>query len=162
MAITYNYNESQSILQKHMEEIKHDLIAKYRELGMKASGQWEESLEVKVERLSGTILGEPYTEQLVNGRAPGKFPPISAIRQWVIDKGINYYGKQSTLNSIAFLVARKIAQEGTRYFQQGGTDLVSSVITPQRIQRIIDEVTFFHINQFTSDITGFLEQMKAA
>lgn len=145
-----------------MMEIYSDLRAKHEELGMKASGQWLNSLEVQVKGLSGVIKGEPYTEQLVNGRPPGKFPPISAIRQWIIDKGINYLGKQSYLNSLAFLIARKIAKEGTRYFKQGGTDLVEAVITPERIQRILDDVSVWHANLIISEITGLFKELKAA
>lgn len=162
MAIDYNFNESSKILKKHMDEIKQDLIAKHNELGMKASGNWQNTLESRVVGLSGSIVGEHYSEQLVNGREPGRFPPIGAIRQWIIDKGISAIGQKISINSLAFLIARKIAKEGTEYFKQGGTDLVSSVITPERIQRIIDEVSFFHVNQFTSEIRGFFEQLKVA
>lgn len=144
-----------------MEAIKTELVAKYDELGMRASGEWEQSLEVKVSGLSGIITGSHYTEQLVNGREPGKFPPIKAIRQWILEKPIHFVGKIK-LSSLAFLIARKIANDGTKYYQQGGTDLIESVITPERIQQIIDDVSFFQVNEFTSEVTGFLEQLKTA
>ena len=150
-------NQSQ-ILEAQMELLKEDLAAKHRELGMKASGKWEASLEVDVQRLKGVIRGEDYTEQLVNGRAPGKFPPIAAIKQWILDKNIRFLG-QISLSSLAFLIARKIAKDGTKYFQQGGTDLLDAVITPQRIQSIIDSVSEFYIDSFTSEISGFIKKM---
>ena len=149
-----------AILETEFAKIREELIAKHHELGMPASGQWEESLEVEVHRLNATILGEHYTEQLVNGREPGKFPPIAAIRQWIIDKPIHFVGKIS-ISSLAFLIARKIAREGTQYFQQGGTDLIEAVITPERIQGIIDQVTEFYIDTFTTEITGFLKKLAA-
>lgn len=142
-----------------MEAIKSDLIIKHRELGMPASGKWIESVEADTKRLSGKILAEHYTEQLVDGRAPGRFPPVKAIEQWIVDKRIPFDGIK--ISSLAFLIARKIANEGTKYFQQGGTDLVEAVITPQRIQNIIDKVSDFHINQFTSDIRSVFEKMAA-
>lgn len=148
------------ILQKEMESIKMDLIARHVELKMPASGKWQQSLEVDVKRLKAVIWGESYTEQLVNGRAPGQFPPVSAIRQWILDKNIRFLG-QIKLSSLAFLIARKIAKEGTRYFKQGGTDLVESVITPERIQLILDQVTEFYIDNFTSDLAGFLKKLAA-
>ena len=149
-----------AILEKEFELIKQDLIAKHIELGMPASGNWERSLVVDVQRLKATITGAPYTEQLVNGREPGKFPPIAAIRQWILDKPIPFLGKIK-LSSLAFLIARKIANEGTKYFKQGGTDLVEAVITPERIQSIIDKVSEFYIDSFTTQITGFLKKMAA-
>ena len=45
-----------------------------------------------------------------------------------------------SISSLAFLIARKIAREGTKYFKQGGTDLVDAVYTEQRIQMIINKV----------------------
>jgi len=149
-----------TILQKEFEALKQDLIAKHIELGMPASGNWERSLVVEVQRLKATIHGAPYTEQLVNGREPGKFPPIAAIRQWILDKPIPFVGKIK-LSSLAFLIARKIAKEGTKYFKQGGTDLVEAVITPERVQSIIDQVSEFYIDSFTTEITGFLKKMAA-
>ena len=44
---------SQQIFEQEFEAIKSDLANKYRELGMKASGQWESSLEVE----SGNTFG---------------------------------------------------------------------------------------------------------
>ena len=148
-------------LEAEFDSLKVDLIEKYNELGMKASGNWAQSLNVEVRGLTATIYGENYTEQLVEGRAKGKFPPIAAIRQWIEDKGIIPFDDIS-ISSLAFLIARKIAREGTNYYQDGGTDLVSSVITPQRIQQIIDNVSEFSINNFYSQITKVLEDIKVA
>lgn len=147
------------ILNDELEQIKQDLIKKHLELGMKASGGWIDSLNVQTKGLSGIIYGKPYTEQLVNGREHGKFPPISMIKQWIIDKNITPFDKIS-ISSLAFLIARKIAKEGTKYFKQGGTDLVSSVITPERIQMILDKVSEFHINSFLSEINGVFNELK--
>jgi hypothetical protein len=149
------------ILAEEMELIKRDLIIKHKELGMKSSGKWIESVEANTNRLNGVILAEHYTEQLVNGREPGRFPPVKAIEQRIIDKGIQPFDSNLKISSLAFLIARKIAREGTRYFQEGGTDLVDAVITPARIQRIIDRVTEFQISSFTSDITGLFQKLSA-
>ena len=150
-----------SKLKEEFESLKDDLIERYNELGMKASGNWGETLNVEVKGLTATIYGENYTEQLVEGRAPGKFPPIEAIRQWIQDKGITPFDNIS-ISSLAFLIARKIANDGTKYYQDGGTDLVSAVITPQRIQQIIDNVSEFSINNFYSEISKVLEDIKVA
>lgn len=154
--------DSSAILDNEIKSIKTDLIQKHIQLGMKASGQWIDSLNVQTKGLTSTLYGQPYTEQLVNGREPGKFPPIDMIKKWIYDKGISVVGKSISISSLAFLIARKIANEGTKYFQQGGTDLVESVITPERIQSILDKVSEFHINNFFSQITGVFEELKPA
>lgn len=151
---------SQQIFEEEFESIKKDLANKHRELGMKASGQWEGSLEVESGVDFGRVIGEPYTEQLVNGRKPGKFPPIQAIEKWIVDKGIiaNIEGN-ITVSSLAFLIARKIAKEGTEYFKEGGTDLVESVFTPQRVQKIIDKLGAELAIEFSQKIERELKQI---
>ena len=128
---------TEEILQIEFDMIAVDLKAKHIELGMKASGKWVESIDVETTPNSATIFGEDYTEYLVEGRKPGKFPPIDAIKKWIFDKGIT---SDIPVNSLAFLIARKISQSGTKYFQQGGTDLIDAVITPKRTQAIIDRI----------------------
>lgn len=149
------------ILSEEMDLIRLDLIQKHIDLGMKASGQWVDTIEAITVRLSGSIWAQHYTEQLVDGRRPGKFPPISAIEQWIIDKGIKPIDEKISTSSLAFLIARKISREGTEYFKQGGTDLVEAVITPERIQRIINRVSTFQIQSFTSEIKTVLQSIAA-
>lgn len=156
------------ILQKELEKIRQELIQKHLQLGMKASGSWISSVEVNVNRLNGNILANAYTEQLVNGRPPTTTSSPSSptlrevIEQWIIDKGISPIESEMKISTLAFLIARKIHREGTKYFKQGGTDLVESVITPARIQQIIDSVTEFYVSDVVSEITGFFQELKTA
>ena len=148
------------ILEREFESIKDDLIKRHNELGMKASGLWESELNVEISESDSTTIatlsGLNYTEQLVYGRKPGKFPPIKAIEQWIIDKGIQLENNIKA-SSLAFLIARKIAKEGTKYFQNGGTDLIESVVTPERIQSIINQVKEINVVTMTK---GLIEQLK--
>lgn len=146
---------SESILAKEFEDIKFDLIKKHRELGMEASGRWINSLEVVQERLSVKILGADYTYELVNGREPGEMQPVSMLQRWVEDKGIAR-GKEAT--GIALAIAKKIAKEGTRYYKQGGTNLIDDVITPERIQKIIDKVGLNLVMEATSTFSKLMKQ----
>jgi hypothetical protein len=77
-----------------------------------------------------------------------------------LDKPVRFLG-QIKISSLAFLIARKIAKEGTKYYKQGGTDLLEAVITPERIQLILDQVSEFYVDSFTSEITGFVKKMAA-
>jgi hypothetical protein len=123
------------IIQSELEKLKQELIDKHNALGMKASGKWIDSLLVEVTDSEGIIWGEDYTKQLIEGRPAGKFPPIKAIEKWIYDKGIT---SDIPIKSLAFLIARKIAQQGTNYYIQGGTDLVSGVVTDTRLKEIED------------------------
>lgn len=147
-----------TILKEEMQALSADLTRKYEALGMRASGQWEREKGVEVEsqgtRIKGRIIGMHYTIQLQLGRKPGKFPPIRSIAQWIEDKGI---ASDIPIRSLAFLIARKIAEEGTRYFQQGGTDLVDGVVTPERIEAIIQRVGMVNVNAM---VDGFVNELK--
>lgn len=145
------------ILHDEFNSIRVDLIKRHNELGMKASGKWEKGLEVNATKHKSTLLGEHYTYQLVNGRKNGKFPPRENIEQWIRDKGIQSELKVSIL---AFLIARKIAKEGTKYFRQGGTDLIDSVITPERIQSILDKISHVSVTDFTHMARQTFKQLK--
>lgn len=146
------------ILFKEFQEIAIDMAEKHIQLGMKASGEWLDSLEVEATETSVKLKANHYTRQLVSGRAGGSFPPIDAIKKWINDKNIiaNIQGN-ITVSSLAFLIARKIAREGTEYFKQGGTDLVDAIVTPERIQSIIDKVGVSLTNSFASVLVNELK-----
>lgn len=148
------------VLKKEINLLITDLIKKYDELGMRASGKWANSLEDNITQSENgvniKIYGNDYTYQLVKGRGPGVFPPIKAIDQWIKDKPIISDIKPSVL---AFLIARKIAREGTEYYKQGGTDLIESVMTPERIEKILNNSNILSINVVTTLIKKELKNI---
>lgn len=149
------------ILKEELEQIKKELIDKHNELGMKASGNWEQSLSVEIDSSRGVITGEPYTDQLISGREPGKFPPIALIEDWIKAKGITPDESDITISSLAFLIARKIANEGTEYFKKGGTDLVDAVITPKRIDKILERINQSELNTFIIETRQLFQTIAA-
>jgi hypothetical protein len=152
--------EVANILQTELELIKTELIKEYDNLGMRASGKWADALEVQATETSGKILGLNYSEQLEFGRRSGKQPPREAIEQWIRDKGLaSRIENQISVSSLAFLIARKIGREGWNRQQYGGVDLISRVVTPERVQKIIDKVgSAFRVN-FTSQIIKELKEL---
>ncbi|MHA3787465.1 hypothetical protein ACX0HA_04580 [Flavobacterium hauense] len=150
------------ILSAEFEALKNELIGRYDEIGMRASGQWAESLSVELGENSAGILQESYGDQLEFGRKPGKQPPSEVIEQWLIAKGIAArLEKDISVSSLAFLIARKIGREGWNRSEHGGTQLISSVVTPQRIQAIIDKIGESQLNEFTTKISDYLNTLSA-
>ena len=130
----FNHNDVESVLQKVVDRF---LIPRFKELGMMATGEWEESIEIVVGLDKGTIRGRQYSEQLAKGRKYGKRPPIAPLERWVNAKfGIS--GKEAT--SMAFAIAKKIEKEGTTWYQKGGSDLIEVLEEPKTIQFIQDEL----------------------
>lgn len=151
---------TEEILEEELELLKKELIEAHDEKGMRASGNWADSLEVSVIPNSGKIIGEKYTEQLEYGRRAGGFPPIDQIEQWVVDKGIKAIDENITNRTLAFLIARKIAREGWDRKEYGGVELVTDVITPQRIQKILNRIVEGSIFNVASDITRLITNLQ--
>lgn len=150
------------ILSKEFELLKEDLIKLYQAKGMKASGKFEESLRIEVGDDYAILFGEDYAQQLETGRSSGAFPPIKAIEQWIIDKGVfRSVLREIKLSSLAFLIARKIANEGWKRQGFGGVELISSIITEQRWQSIIDEVGAVYAIQYSQVIMNMVNELEA-
>jgi len=151
---------SSQVLSKEFESLKDDLIKAYDAKGMRASGKFAESLEVKVNGLTAQLWGESYAQQLETGRRAGKFPNISAIEQWIKDKGIaNRIQGEISITSLAFLIARKIAQRGWKREEYGGVELISEVVTDVRIQKIIDEVGVEQAMIYSTEIINLTKEL---
>lgn len=152
---------NKQILSKEFNILKDDLIKAYDAKGMRASGDWVDQLEVYTEDNIAILFGADYSEQLESGRNSGKQPPVEVIEQWIYDKGIDARIEgEITVSSLAFLIARKIGREGWDRRDYGGVDLISDIVTPVRIQKIIDEVGDARLIEFTSEITNLLKQLN--
>ena len=92
-----------------------------------------------------------YTSPLKAGKAP----PRKVIEQWIVDKGII---SDISTKSLAFLIQRKIAREGTTIAQQGGSDLVSGILTDKLLGEIKSDLillfTGIVVREMKSTITG--------
>lgn len=154
---------SSQILSKEFEALKADLIAAYDQKGMRASGKFAESLEVRIDGLKAQLWGESYAQQLESGRRPdgsGTGPawsnPTEDIIQWIKDKGIaNRIQGEISISSLAFLILRKIRSKGWKREQHGGVELISQVVTDARIQKIIDEVGAEQALIYTTEIITY-------
>ncbi len=146
-------------VEEWLSETTTALIEKYNRLGLRASGEWEQSLKgTQEETETGVkviILGAKYTEQLSIGRRPGKMPPRQVILNWIREKNIQSELKQQTL---AYLIQRKIGTEGIKVpnkYNAGG--LVSDVLTNERINELIKNVGNVVLREQRSDILTSLK-----
>ena len=93
-----------------------------------ASGKLKDSVRYDIKEAVLRVYALDYIYYLEKGRKPGKKAPRSAIRKWIDDKGINPEGISK--DSLAYLIQRKIGEEGTTIYQQGGSDLISDILPP--------------------------------
>lgn len=143
------------MLAAEFELLKAEVIAAYQTSGMEAGGNWADTVTVDATTNGYSITAADY----INGRGPGKPPPSEAIEKWIQQKGIaSRLEKNMTVSSLAFLIARKIAREGWKP-KPGTENIAERVVTPQRIQQILDKVGESYLSDLTTQITNYLNNL---
>ena len=110
-----------STLDEYAEKSEELYKRKLTDKGINASYKLLNSVETTVKRnddeFTVTINLEEYWIFVENGRKPGRFPPIDKILSWIRCKPVIPYsdsrGRIPTEESLAFLISRKIAEQGT-------------------------------------------------
>lgn len=149
--------EIKGILSEELDNLRQRIIEKHIQTRQRASGRTINSLHLIVDDNHGILFGRQAFGVLETGRGPGKVPKgfYQIIQQWMIDKGIQV--KKPKL--FAYLVARKIADEGTKLYLSGVHEDIYSTNVEQTIHGImnrtfgifIDDVT--HINLHSNENT---------
>jgi len=119
-----------------------------------ASGRLARSVRSEVKGSVLTVYADDYIYYLENGRGPtkggGNGGLRAIIRKWIDDKGIVPDG--ITKDSLAYLITRRIHEEGTTIYQAGGSDLVSGIFNEQLIDSIEREFAELVLVEINSDI----------
>lgn len=99
-----------------------------------ATGDLMNNVEYIIEKdsrsVSVSLQLEDYWRFVEEGRSPGRFPPVDKILDWIRVKPIvpdENNGRLPTENQLAFLIGRKIAEEGiegTHYLQESQEEVL--------------------------------------
>lgn len=130
--------EARAIIGEELEILRKAVIVNHLSAGQRASGRTERSLRIEFTEDTGTLYGRPALGVLETGRSGGKVPKgfYQIILQWVQDKGIQVEKPRT----FAFLVARKIAKEGTKAYREGSFIDIYSQEIPKTVQNILDRL----------------------
>lgn len=121
-----------NFFENFLQMLKVKLIAKYDELGLRASGKYAEELETEITPTNLRMYGAQHSTYMENGRDSGpadyrKLAPF--MLQWIeVKQGLPniFYEKK---HSMAFAIAYKVANEGIKVpneYNKG--QVVSSVV----------------------------------
>lgn len=121
--------------QRVLEDLAPRMLDKYKELGN------TENVTVTVGELEVSLHLPEYWKYIEYGRGPGKFPPIEAIQNWMTAKHI-VPREDRTVPQVSYLIARKIAREGTqgKHAAEGTIDFVKNTFLPQLYSAIVQDV----------------------
>lgn len=125
------------IVVRELQDLAQRIADNIARNGQTASGKTARSLEVKEGSDEVTLLGRKAFGTMETGRRGGGVPRnFSAILyQWSLDKGISFDTDRER-RSFAYLLARKIQNEGTQLFRDGGRADVYSNEIPKTINNI--------------------------
>ena len=140
------------IIREEMESLIKDITAAYEASGKKVSGEFERGLEVIYKPNSAVLEGYAY----LAGRAAGKMPPVENILEWVQARGIQPL--KGTQTGLAWAIAKKIAREGTA--KENHLKIYEQVVTPERIQSILDRVIEINIQEFVNNVTAEMQLLS--
>lgn len=134
-----------------------EIQGKMGSTGANASGETSRSLRREITDYELTIYGSEVFRYVEGGRGPSKKRGsgeslYDRIKQWIKDKGITPDGDISDDN-LAFLIARKIHNEGTViYRKQSPRDIFSSVLDEKKIKSFVEVIAENSRNMIKSDI----------
>jgi hypothetical protein len=129
--------------------------------GVTASGKFNRSLDANVTDKEVLVTGLKYAGAIESGRKPssgGTGILRALIRSWIDDKGIIPTGGISK-DSLAYLITRKIHQEGTRLYN--GTDfygrskpsrVIRGVVKDGRIEELGSDLMINYVKQIKSEL----------
>jgi hypothetical protein len=121
------------------EEMKNAIVKRHIDAGQKATGKTSASLRIMVTPKGFQLVGWKYAGSYEEGRAPGNMPPTSVLIEWAKAKGLQFKS-DAQMRSFAFLLARKIAREGTyRYRMTPKPDIFRTPI--KEMQEKLEQAT---------------------
>jgi hypothetical protein len=125
-----------------LDDFGEVLVKTYRNrlADSRASGQLENTMSFTVKQGDGffeLVLNlQDYWYYIENGRAPGKWPPYTAIRSWIevkpvipVATGIPGSNKIPTPEQLTFLIRRKIGRDGIKakpFLQESINELIDA------------------------------------
>lgn len=135
-----------------LKNFAEETIAGVRSRIPNVTGESAASLGYRIDANGLTIFSsKKYFTVLETGRTPGKRPPIDVIEKWIKDKPI---ASDISPRSLAFLIARKIGEEGSLLYRQGGkSGVISESINDKAIKEglidiLDDKFKDYVINEF--------------
>ena len=147
---------AQGVIKGIQDNIKNKQVTPFG--SVHSTGEAEKSLFYRLDA-NRLIIGSTwaYITVLEDGRKPGKFAPPEVIEKWISDKPI---ASDISKKSLAFLINRKLKEEGSLIYRQGGKSGILSDFTNQ--EYVHKHLTQVLQKEIVKEITGMLFKPQAA
>jgi len=150
---TIRFISGEAALANFIEGIRAESVRRMAALGRNATKRLSNSLKTEVVKIGtgstqAELSGLNHWAFLGNGRRPGKKPPVDPLIEWVKAKGLASEDKE--VKKIAYIIQRKIAEEGTLDHQLGGANMFSQIIIENQPQ--VEEVVSAFLQDYREPI----------
>lgn len=154
------FKRLQEALAQYAQAIADQYKTNLENSGRRASGELISSVNTKVS-VDGNefvieLQLEDYWKYVEEGRGPGGFPPPDKILQWIRMKPILptplANGKLPTENQLAYLIGRKIANEGF-----DGTNDLSNTMEEVDYEQIIQDALDQDVMECIDDLFALFQ-----
>lgn len=136
------------VIRDFLEMIKTELIAYMDSENRNATGKSKASIQViNLTGATGQLVGSESIEYVFRGRPPGKMPPLIKIIDWCNARGLP--------RSVAWVIAKRISEAGTKLFQSG-RNIFNEIITQEKIDTFTKSIADIYVARVNSDISSIL------
>jgi len=142
-----------AIIIKHLEAFNQSIVDTLISKGINNSGEAAKSLKVVNNGANYSSVGADYIEILDTGRGKGKYAPVNSIQEWVKSKlGIT---DEKEIKSVAFVINRKIKNEGTEIFKDNTKGLEIDLKIKEMIPGLMSELQTYSKAKVTKELSKF-------
>lgn len=141
----------EAVIKEFLTMLQAQFVAYLANNNRNATGQSSASIQVvNITPTTGQLVGSSAIQWVFTGRGPGGFPPLSKIIDWLNARGLP--------RAMAWAVAKKIATEGTKLYQQGGrtNNAFTQILTQDVIDKFSKSIADLMAVEIGSSITGAL------
>lgn len=131
----------------------------------KASGRMERGFRYQIDPFGMRIYGVEYVQWYEQGRGKTKtktagIPTLKqSIEEWIKVKPISIW-EGFTLQSMAFVIARKIHRQGVSWHKKSERTIYSNVITKDSVGKLRDELAKYQAIEISSQINRIAKEIK--
>lgn len=97
-------------------EMLGKILDRHKQAGQYTTGRTSSTLRIIPTENGYQLYGWKYAGTYDEGRKPGGMPPVEAIEEWIMAKGLTF-DKPNNLRHYAWAIARMIAVRGTRRYR---------------------------------------------
>ena len=161
----------QELAEQFLNNIRADIITRHISLGQKASGETISKLRVTSTVLGGILFGPGHITALDRGRGPTRAGAGGGGGQTLQQRifiwlGFGKYGltfaDDKKRTSLSWAISTKIHKEGNEIFKQGGSGLLTNIVTSQRLDAFTGAFADNKVIQFKTEILkGFTGARQA-